>query len=79
VALTVHLPDELVRRVEAAAATRNKTPEQVAVEAIEAQLPVRHRPSFSGVGSSSLDRGDIAQRHREVLAEGFSVKTARDV
>jgi putative protein kinase ArgK-like GTPase of G3E family len=50
--LVVHLPEELARRVEAVAAERHVTPEQVAVEAIEAQLPARRRLGFIGLGHS---------------------------
>ncbi|MGH9165735.1 MAG: hypothetical protein ACRDZW_09515 [Acidimicrobiales bacterium] len=77
--LVVHLPEALARRVEAVAAARDQSPEQVALDAIEAQLPARRRLSFSGVGSSGPGGGDIARRHREVMAEHFADKTARDV
>jgi hypothetical protein len=79
VSLTVHLPEELSRRVEALAAERNQTPEQVALEAIAAQLPARRRLSFSGIGSSGPGKGDIGQRHREIIAESLAAKTAREV
>jgi hypothetical protein len=79
VSLVVHLPEELSRRVEAVAAERGTSAEQVAVEAIEAQLPARRRLSFSGVGSSGPGGGDIGRRHREVIAEAFADKTASDV
>ena len=36
--LVVHLPEDLARRLEAAAAERGLSPEEVAVEAIEASL-----------------------------------------
>jgi len=39
VSVTVHLPEELSRRLEAVAAERGVSPEQLAVEVIEAQLP----------------------------------------
>ncbi len=77
--LVVHLPEELARRVEAVAAGRDQSPEQVAIDAIEAQLPARRRLSFSGVGSSGASGGDIGRRHREVVADHFADKTARDV
>lgn len=75
----VHLPEDLARRVEAVAAQRRQSPEQVAIEAIEAQLPARRRLSFSGIGSSGAGGGDIARRHREIIAEAFADKTAEDV
>ena len=79
VSLVVHLPEELARRVEAIAAERGTSPEQVAVDAIEAQLPGPHRLSFSGAGSSGPDGGDIGRRHREIIAERFADESARDV
>lgn len=77
--LVVHLPEELARRVEAVAAARQQSPEQVALDAIEAQLPAHRRVSFSAVGSSGPGGGDIARRHREIITEHFADKTARDV
>ena len=77
VTLVVHLPDELARRVEALAAEREQSPEQVALEAIEAQVPARRSLSFSGAGSSG--QADIARRHKEAVAEHFAGKTDRDV
>jgi fructose-specific component phosphotransferase system IIB-like protein len=79
VSLIVHLPEELARRVEAIAEARRQTPEQVAVEAIETALPARRRLSFAGIGSSAPPGGDIARRHREIRAEAFADKSARDV
>ena len=75
--LTLQLPDELARRIEALAAARGQSPEQVALDAIEAQVAPRRRLSFSGIGASG--GGDIARRHRELLAEHFAGKTAKDV
>jgi len=75
--LTLQLPEELARRVEALAAARGQSPEQVALEAIEAQVRPRRQLSFSGVGASG--QGDIAKRHKEVLAEQFAGKTAKDI
>jgi len=75
---SVQLPDELARRVEAVAADRQVSPEEVALEAIEAQLPRRRRLSFSGVGSSGATGRDLARRHRELRAESSSLKSARD-
>jgi hypothetical protein len=75
--LTLQLPEELARRVEAVAAARGQSPEQVALEAIEAQVPPRRSLSFSSIGSSG--QGDIARRHKEVIAEDFAAKTAKDL
>jgi hypothetical protein len=74
--LVVHLPEELSRRIEAIAAERGVMPEQVAVEAIEAQLPVKPRFAFIGIGHSG--RGDLSGRvkelRREVAAERRSAE-----
>ena len=76
--LVVHLPEELARRLEAAAAERGVSPEQVAVEAIEARLPARRRLSFIGIGHSGGTES-VAERHREIIREHFADKTASDV
>lgn len=77
--LTVHIPDDLARRLEQVAADRKQAPEQVALDAIEAQLPTGRRVSFSGIGASGLRDGSVARRHREVLADAAASKTARDI
>jgi predicted transcriptional regulator len=81
VSLTVHLPEDLSRRVEEAAARRHQTPEEVALEAIAAQLPAGPvEDSLEAfIGSGRSGRGDLARSHREVLAESVADKTARDV
>jgi hypothetical protein len=74
--LVVHLSEELSHRIEAVAAERGVDPEQVAVEAIEAQLPRTRRFAFIGVGHSG--RGDLSARvkelRREVAGEHGSAK-----
>ena len=75
--LTVHLPDDLAERLAAEAAARHQSPEQVALEAIEAALPVRRRLSFSGIGASGQSRGGAEAD--ELIVEHFAGKTARDV
>ena len=74
--MTVNLPDEVARRLAAEAARRGVTPEQVAVEAIDAQLPPeapqrspKRRLSFIGIGASKSGRR--AADTDEMLAEGF--------
>jgi len=74
--LVVHLSEELARRVEAVAAERGVSPEQVAVEAIDAQVAAgadtgraRRRLAFAGIGAS--DSGLGAAQADEMLAEGF--------
>ena len=76
--LVVHLPEELARRVEAVAAARHQSPEQVALDAIDAQLPASRRLSFIGIGASGGSES-VAERHREIIAEHFADKTASDV
>jgi hypothetical protein len=59
----VHLSDELSRRLEAVAAERGLNPEQVAVEAIEAQLPATG-PLEAFIGSG--DSGDPGWATRDI-------------
>lgn len=75
--LTVHVPDELAERLTAAAAARRRSPEQVALEAIDAALPSRRRLSFSAIGRSGKAGGGA--QADELIAEHFAGKTARDV
>jgi predicted transcriptional regulator len=67
--LVVHLSEELSRRVEEIAAERNQSPEQVAVEAIEAQLPARRRLKFIGMGHSGQPEGseNLKELRREAV------------
>lgn len=78
-ALNVQLPEELARRVELAAAASHKSPEQVAIEAIEAQLPARadDDPLEAFIGSG--DSGDPSWAERdtsELRAEASRRATA---
>ena len=77
--LIVHVPDDLARRLAEVAEARHQAPEQVALEAIETQLPALRRLSFSAIGASGTPDGDTSRRHREILAESFGSTTARDV
>ncbi len=77
--LRVQVPEELARRLEEAARARRQTPEQVAIDAIEAQLAPRRRLSFSAAGSSGSGGGDIARRHKEIIAADLADKTAADL
>lgn len=65
--LVVHLPEELARRVEAVAAERGLSPEQVVVDAVDAQIPTRRRLGFVGLGHSG--RGDLSERVKELRSE----------
>jgi hypothetical protein len=73
--LTVHLPNELAAALQAEAARRGQTPDEVATELLAAQLPRsggtprRRRLAFAGVGSSSSGRN--AAEADDMLAEGF--------
>ena len=76
--LTVHVPDELGRRLQAAAEARHVSVERMALEAIEAALPVtKRRLSFSGIGRSADGRGGA--QADELIAEHFTGKAADDV
>ena len=77
--VTVQLPDELARRVEQEAVARHVSAEQVAIEAIAARFPEPAEDALEAfIGSGHSGRGDLARRHREILAEAFADKTARD-
>ncbi len=73
VSVTVHLPEELSRRVEEVAAARHLSPEQVAIEMIESHLPLPAGTDAleAFIGSGRSGQGDLARRHREILAEEF--------
>jgi hypothetical protein len=70
--LTVHLPGELAAALEAEAARRGQTPDQVAADLLAERLPppgARRRLAFAGVGSSASGRH--AADADDMLAEGF--------
>jgi hypothetical protein len=70
--LTVHLPDELAAALEAEAAHRGQSADQVAADLLGAHLPLsgaRRRLAFAAVGSSSSGRN--AADADDMLAEGF--------
>jgi hypothetical protein len=70
--LTVHLPGELAAALEAEAARRGQTPDQVAADLLAERLPApgaRRRLAFAGVGSSASGRN--AADADDMLAEGF--------
>jgi len=72
--MTVHVPGEVARRLEAAAAARGVTVEELAAEVLADHVPSveavsRHRRlSFAGIGSS--EHG-ISDRVDDLLADGF--------
>jgi hypothetical protein len=72
-AMTVSLPEPLAAELEAEAARRGQTPDQVAAELLAERLPHagtrRRRLAFAGIGESSTGRS--AADADEMLAEGF--------
>jgi hypothetical protein len=74
----VELPDDLGDRVSAAAAATGTTPEQLALEAIEARFPRSPTVSFIGVGASG-ERRSAGRDHRELIREAYADRPARDV
>jgi hypothetical protein len=71
---TVHLHGDLAAALEAEAARRGQSPDQVAADLLAEKLPPpgrrRHRKlAFAGIGESSPSRP--AANADEVLAEGF--------
>ena len=81
--LTVELPADLLARVGAEAARRGVTLDAIIAE-LAAQLPANasvdgaNRLSFAGIGASGTTE-PVGRRHREIIAEHFADKTARDV
>jgi predicted transcriptional regulator len=75
--LTVHLPEDLARRVTEVAEARHVSPEQVAIETISSHLEAvtseqptaRRHLAFAAIGSSGSSRGSAEAD--ELLAEGF--------
>jgi hypothetical protein len=80
--ISIELPDDLAGRLEKAAAERGMAAEQLALELLDASVPAsrpRERFGFVGMGDSGSGGGDIGRRHREVIREEYSKKTASDV
>jgi hypothetical protein len=70
--LTVHLSAELAAALEAEAARRGQSADQVAAELLAERLPqpgARRRLAFAGIGSSTSGRS--AADADDMLAEGF--------
>lgn len=72
--MTVHLHGELADALEAEAARRGQSPEQVAADLIAERLPHaakrrRRKLAFAGIGESSTGRS--AAEADQMLAEGF--------
>ncbi len=70
--LTVHLPGELAAALEAEAARRGQSADQVAADLLAERLPLpgaRRKLAFAAVGSSSS--GHNAADADDMLAEGF--------
>jgi transposase len=72
--MTVHLPGDLAAALEAEAARRGQSPEQVAADLLAERLPHagghrRRRLAFAGIGESSSGRS--AAEADQMLAEGF--------
>jgi hypothetical protein len=68
-AVDMPLPDDLFRRLTAAAAERGMTVGDLLAEAVDAHLA--RPPSFIGIGASG--RGDLSEQHkgiRRIIAEG---------
>lgn len=68
--LTIEVPDEVIERVNQAAAERGVAPETLAGEAVVERFAARcRRLSFVGIGESTSGR--TAGEADEMLAEGF--------
>jgi hypothetical protein len=70
--MTVHLHGQLAAALEAEAARRGQSTDQVAADLLAEQLPPsgkRRQLAFAGIGESSSGRS--AAEADEMLAEGF--------
>jgi hypothetical protein len=69
--LTIELPDDVAGRVADLARERGVSPEAVARELVEAQLPPTPNgtPQFIGVGHSG--RSDLSERAKELRQAEF--------
>ncbi|HEV8063368.1 MAG TPA: hypothetical protein VGP46_00995 [Acidimicrobiales bacterium] len=72
--VTVHLPEDLARRVAEEASQRHMSAEQLAIEAITAHFPAVGSEADGDaleafIGSGHSGRGDLARRHKEIRAE----------
>ncbi|MGH9021572.1 MAG: ribbon-helix-helix protein, CopG family [Acidimicrobiia bacterium] len=73
--MTVHLPDEIARRLAAEAARQGRSVDELLAELVAAQLPEesprasRRQLAFAGIGASTSGRS--AAEAKEMLAEGF--------
>lgn len=72
--MTVNVPDDVARRLEAAAAERGVTVEELAAEVLTdnvpdvSGVPRRRHLSFAGIGAS---KHGISHQVDELLADGF--------
>jgi hypothetical protein len=78
VSVTVHVPDELAARLRAEATRRGAEADDVATELLTAGLDRNADPLEAFIGSGHSGRDDLGRRHREILAERLTGKTARD-
>lgn len=75
--VTLDLPAEAQARLQAEAARRGITLDQLIAEVAD-KLPAED-PLEAFIGSGSSGRGDLARRHREIRAEQTAGLAARDV
>jgi hypothetical protein len=80
VIVTLDLPAEAQARLQAEAARRGITLDQLVAEIADtfptANTAPKHRLGFIGAGHSG--RGDLSRRHREIRAEQTAGLTAND-
>jgi hypothetical protein len=75
---SVRVPDELADRLAAEAARRGISVDELSAQLLSAGLGGTDAlEEFIGSGHSG--RGDLAGRHRQIAAEAFAGKTARQV
>ncbi len=76
-AVTIELPAEAQARLEAEAARRRITLDQLIAD-LAATLPAED-PLEAFIGSGSSGQGDLGRRHREIRAEHTAGLAARDL
>ncbi|MFN0028497.1 MAG: hypothetical protein ACKV2O_15155 [Acidimicrobiales bacterium] len=76
--VTIDLPAEAQARLEAEAARRGVTLDQLIAD-LAAAFAAEDDPLEAFIGSGSSGRGDLARGHREIRAERTAGLSARDL
>lgn len=77
--ITIEVPDDVAARVADAAARQGVAAAALASQVVVESLPARRKLGFVGIGSSGDLDGEVARRHKEIIADEFATKSASDV